>query len=107
MGEPTPSGLYPAFTLAQLRSAMDMAFLQRAEGMLAARAPAPLDHALLLASLDARRGAVRPSGPPIDETIEGADDRASGWWWGLARVRFSRSCGCFNRAEAGRRFNAP
>jgi len=83
---------------------MDMAFLRRAERMLVPHAPARLDHAVLLASLDARR-AVRPASPSIDETIEEPliELLLSGGAW---RGAVSAQCGCFNRAEAGRRFNA-
>ena len=83
---------------------MDMTFFRHAERMLAPHAPARLDHALLLASLDARR-AVRPICAPADEAIEEPliELLLGGETW---RSASSAQRGCFNRAEAGRRVNA-
>lgn len=80
---------------------MDMTFLRRAERMLTSQAPARLDHSLLLASLGARRAC-----PSIDEMIEEPliELLVVGAAW---RSAISAQHGCFNRAEAGRRFNAP
>ena len=84
---------------------MDMTFLRRAEQMLAQDAPARLDHALLLASLVARRAAP-PAGTPSDEAVEEPmiELLLSGGAW---RRALATQHGCFNRAEAGRRRNAP
>ncbi len=80
---------------------MDMTFLRHAERMLVPHAPARLDHALLLASLGAR-----PACQPADEMIEEPliELLLSGGAW---RRASSAQRGCFNRAEAGRRLNAP
>ncbi len=83
---------------------MDMAFFRRAERMLAPHAPARLDHALLLASLAARR--APPPCQPANECVEDPliEILLGGSAW---RNASSAQCGCFNRAEAGRRINAP
>jgi hypothetical protein len=81
---------------------MDMAFLQRARQMLGESRAAPLDHGLLLASLACRAphctGDECPVEEPLVELLTAGPD-----WRRAARAQG----GCFNRAEAGRRRNAP
>ena len=94
---------------------MDMAFLRRAERILEEREPIRLDHALLMAALSAQQSAIvsgrprqapheRPR-PPCAAFVE--DDPLielllAGPRW---REAANRQCGCFSRAEAGRRIN--
>ena len=86
---------------------MDMAFLRRAEQMLAERHPARMEHQELLAALWAERAARAAQAPPLtpcartdeDPLIEillGGPDR---------RRALVAQRGCFSRAEAGRRVN--
>jgi hypothetical protein len=89
---------------------MDMAFLRRAERMLAEQRPAPLDHSVLLAALAAQqsvRGAALSVSAPAESGMAEADALAEilragpGWRKAMAAQR-----GSFSRAEAGRRVNA-
>ena len=89
---------------------MDMAFLHRAERMLALGEPARIDHSILVATLAAQRKAqlamaVRtestiaaqpPGEEPLVELVLGGP---------LWRQALSAQRGCFSRAEAGRRIN--
>ena len=92
---------------------MDMAFLRRAERILEERHELRLDHALLVAALSAQQTAsaaghakIQAAQPragvsedePLIEVVLG------GPRW---REAATRQKGCFNRAEAGRRINAP
>ena len=86
---------------------MDMAFLRRAERMLAPRQPAPLDHPVLLAALAACE-VTRGAGQGGIGVFEGPDEPlvelmlgGTGWRRALPEL-----AGCFSRAEAGRRINA-
>ena len=94
---------------------MDMAFLRRAERILEEREPIRLDHALLMAALSVQQSAIvsgrprqaRPerARPPCAVLLE--DDPLielllAGPRW---REAATRQCGCFSRAEAGRRIN--
>jgi hypothetical protein len=88
-----------------------MSFLRRAERMLDERRPARLDHELLIAALDAQRmAAAAQAGPAAaSQPAPGEDEplvelllAGPGW-----RRAASRQRGCFSRAEAGRRINAP
>ena len=86
-----------------------MAFLRRAERMLAARHVPRLDHAMLVATLAAHRPQAPASGhTPISEpTGPGVEDPLvelllAGPDW---RRAISAQRGCFSRAEAGRRVN--
>ncbi len=93
---------------------MDMAFLRRAERILEEREPLRLDHALLLAALSAQHQAIaagrpRPAARPAREASCTEDDPLielllAGPRW---REAATRQRGCFSRAEAGRRINAP
>jgi hypothetical protein len=88
---------------------MDMAFLHRADRMLAHGEPARIDHSMLVATLAAQRqaqAAIRtrpaavaaypPSDEPLVELLLGGPSRHQA----LAAQR-----GCFSRAEAGRKIN--
>ena len=94
---------------------MDMAFLRRAERILEEREPIRLDHTLLMAALSAQQSAIvsgRPRQAPHERPrpqcaafVE--DDPLielllAGPRW---REAANRQCGCFSRAEAGRRIN--
>jgi len=84
---------------------MDMAFLKRTERMLGRSEPAPLDHALFVAGLSA--GRTRPPCPtaraaPVEEPLVDLLLGGEG-----SRRAAAAQRGCFNRAEAGRRRNAP
>ncbi|WP_162806649.1 hypothetical protein [Sphingosinicella terrae] len=91
-----------------------MGFIRRAERILEDRQPLRLDHGLLVAALAAQQTAsvaARPGPPPavIPAAVEGEDDpiiellnAGPGWRRAACRQR-----GCFSRAEAGRRVNAP
>jgi hypothetical protein len=81
---------------------MDMAFLQRARRMLGESRPAPLDHELLLASLACRMARIVAEDVAIEEPVVELLTAGPDW------QRATRAQGgCFNRAEAGRRRNAP
>ncbi|MDQ4087519.1 MAG: hypothetical protein M3177_05865 [Pseudomonadota bacterium] len=90
---------------------MDMAFLQRAERMLARGEPVRIDHAIFIATLAAQRQATvtihlqvhptssrdrEPAEEPLVELLIGGPS----WRQALRAQR-----GCFSRAEAGRRIN--
>jgi hypothetical protein len=88
---------------------MDLAFLRRAERMLANRQPARLDHSMLCAALAAQRlvdAAAHLQGPaggtsqPVDDPLTELLTAGPGW-----REALADQCGCFSRAEAGRRIN--
>ena len=81
---------------------MDMAFLQRARRMLGDSHAAPLDHRLLLASLAGRAMLRADSDPAIEEPLVELLSAGPDW-----RHAARAQAGCFNRAEAGRRRNAP
>ena len=92
---------------------MDMAFISRAERLLAEERPARLDHSILVATLAASRCAqaqesirVRIAAAPAAGGSE--DDLVElllcGPRW---RQALSAQQGCFSRAVAGRRINAP
>ena len=90
---------------------MDMGFLRRAERMLGDRQPLRLDHHLLVAAVAAQQvsAATRVRLCTLDTEVEPDDEplieillAGPGWRRAAARQR-----GCFSRAEAGRRFNAP
>ncbi len=92
---------------------MDMAFLRRAERILEEREPVRLDHSLLIAALSAQQTAVvaaRRSASACRPRAAAAEDDPlvelllAGPRW---REAASRQRGCFSRAEAGRRINAP
>jgi hypothetical protein len=90
---------------------MDMAFLRRVERLLAEREPALLDHMMLVAALAAGRascgqGTPQPSGQSVAEPLEEplVELLTAGPDW---RRALSAQRGCFSRAEAGRRVNAP
>ena len=90
---------------------MDMAFLRRAERLFARSEPAPLDHMMLVAALAAGRasggqGTAEPSGQSAAEPVEEplVELLTAGPDW---RRASSAQRGCFSRAEAGRRVNAP
>jgi hypothetical protein len=92
---------------------MDMAFLRRAERILEERQPLRLDHALLIAALSAQHTAgvtARPRCEAVQPRPALAEDDPlievvlGGPRW---REAATRQQGCFNRAEAGRRVNAP
>ena len=92
---------------------MDMAFLRRAERHCWTTAePARLDHALLMAALAAQQSASaagRPRRPTRRRPPARRDDPLielllAGPGWRRAAVG---QRGCFSRAEAGRRINAP
>ena len=90
---------------------MDESFQLRAKRLLNGRQPAPLDHAMLTATLTAQQ-AVSPAacaqaragnghspsaeGDPLTEIVLAAPG-----WQDAAQAQH----GCFNRAEAGRRLN--
>ena len=90
---------------------MDMNFLRRAERMLAHRQPMRLEFGILVATLAAQRVATAAEREPelcLDRQ-EGDDEplielllAGPGW-----RKALSAQGGCFSRAEAGRRVNAP
>ncbi len=89
---------------------MDMAFLRRAQRMLEGRAPARLDHSMLLASLAAQR-AVDAGAQAV---ATGAGERRRGEEEPLVellvagpdwRSAASAQHGCFSRAEVKRRVN--
>jgi len=78
---------------------MDMAFLRRAEQMLARAEPAPLDHRLLVASIDS----LRPPPPNARQGVRAIDPLVEILVNGSARREaILAQQGCFNRAEAGR-----
>jgi hypothetical protein len=89
---------------------MDMAFLRRAQHMLAQHHPVRIDHSILVAALAAEREAhgapIRLHLPPPPETACGEEPMVElliggpGWRQALWAQR-----GCFSRAEAGRRVN--
>jgi len=92
---------------------MDMAFLRRAERMLEERQPLRLDHNLLVAAVSAQQTAIVAARaqsvivPPRSAVVN--DDPLielllAGPRW---REAATRQKGCFSRAEAGRRINAP
>ena len=92
---------------------MDMAFIRRAERMLAPERPVRLDHTILVATLSAQREAqavvlagarlVAEADPLVpDEPM--VELLLAGPRW---RQAISAQRGCFSRAEAGRRVNAP
>ena len=92
---------------------MDMAFLRRAERILEERESLPLDHQLLVAALAAQQQSVTVTSragvvvaarigpseedPLMELLLAGPRGREAG----------TRQKGCFSRAEAGRRINAP
>jgi hypothetical protein len=88
---------------------MDMAFLRRAERLLAARHVTRLDHAMLVATLAAHRPHMpksagravdEPAGPSVEEPIVELLLCGPDWQRAISAQR-----GCFSRAEAGRRIN--
>ena len=92
---------------------MDMAFLRRAERMLEDRQPLQLDYGLLVAAVSAQQTAIAAagaervtfqprSGPVDDDPL--IELILAGPRWREAAIR---QRGCFSRAEAGRRVNAP
>ncbi len=92
---------------------MDMAFLHRAERMLAHGQPVRIDHSILLATLAAQRQAhvrlsIRTEGrAPTASTVREeplVELLLGGPSW---RQALSAQRGCFSRAEAGRTINAP
>ena len=92
---------------------MDMAFLRRAERMLEERQPLRLDHNLLVAAVCAQQTAIvaaRAQSVTVPLRAEAIDDDPlievllAGPRW---REAATRQKGCFSRAEAGRRINAP
>jgi hypothetical protein len=93
---------------------MDMAFLRRAQQMLGDRQPVRLDHDLLMAALAAQRtvsaAAARPQADAAPLRAADAPEDSltelllAGPGW---RRAASQQRGCFSRAEAGRRINAP
>ena len=92
---------------------MDMAFIRQAERMFAQERPARLDHALLLAALAAQRRAraeprIEVCVLPVDPA-QAREDALVELVLGGPRWRQALSAqrGCFSRAEAGRRVNAP
>jgi hypothetical protein len=90
---------------------MDMAFLRRAERMLADREPARLDHSVLIALLAAQQAAAAAgqAGSPAGGRCAPAreDDPLIEILLGGPRWRQASAAqrGCFSRAEAGRRVN--
>ena len=91
---------------------MDMAFLRRAERMLADQ-PARIDHAILVAALAAQReangrAAVRASVAATLEAGRGEEPMVELLLGGPSwRQALWAQRGCFSRAEAGRRVNVP
>jgi hypothetical protein len=91
---------------------MDMAFLRRAERILEEREPARLEYSLLVAALSAQQTTlvtVRSRQAALPRRAAGEDDPLTelllaGPRWREAAIR---QCGCFSRAEAGRRVNGP
>ncbi|HEX8642151.1 MAG TPA: hypothetical protein VF704_13485 [Allosphingosinicella sp.] len=89
---------------------MDMAFLDRAERMLALGEPARIDHSILLATLAAQRRENGSHGVSIEAAVTGGalDEEPlielvlAGPTW---RQALAAQRGCFSRAEAGRRIN--
>ena len=92
---------------------MDMAFLRRAERILEERESLPLDHQLLVAALAAQQQSVTVTsrarvvvasriGPSEEDPL--IELLLAGPRW---REAATRQQGCFSRAEAGRRINAP
>jgi hypothetical protein len=88
---------------------MDMAFLRRAERLLAARHVTRLDHAMLVATLAAHRPQMpdsvqtpmaEPVGASVEDPLVELILAGPDWRRALAAQR-----GCFSRAEAGRRIN--
>ncbi len=90
---------------------MDMAFLRRAERMLAYRHAARLDHSILIATLAAQQSTIVAARVQVHASAGAArrceDDplielllAGPGWRQALRAQR-----GCFSRAEAGRRIN--
>jgi hypothetical protein len=89
---------------------MDVAFLLRAQRLLAERQPAKLEHSLLVAALEAQRstGVVRARARIVTRRDRGEEEALvelllAGPRW---RQAASEQQGCFSRAEAGRRINA-
>ena len=96
---------------------MDMAFLRRAERILEEREPIRLDHALLMVALSVQQSAIVGARPRQGPQARARPPRAAvaeddplielllaGPRW---REAANRQCGCFSRAEAGRRINGP
>ena len=92
---------------------MDMAFLRRAGQLLGDREPVRLDHSLLMAALAAQQSASAAARPSTDRPATRVDITPDdpltelllagpGWKRAACQQR-----GCFSRAEAGRRINAP
>ncbi|MGZ8998261.1 MAG: hypothetical protein ACXW2T_05315 [Allosphingosinicella sp.] len=84
---------------------MDMAFLLRAQRLLADQPAAKLDFAVLTAVLAAQRaaGAAATQPPPVAKNEEALVELlVAGPDW---RKAASAQQGCFSRAEAGRRGN--
>jgi len=90
---------------------MDMGFLRRAERLLAREQVARIDHEMLIAALATRRhveagnlgmSPVESSAEPVEEPL--VELLLAGPDW---RRALSAQCGCFSRAEAGRRVNDP
>lgn len=84
-----------------------MGFLRRAERLLARDRAARFDHEMLVAALATRRHVEACSvAPPADEPVEEplVELLLAGPDW---RRALSAQCGCFSRAEAGRRVNDP
>jgi hypothetical protein len=87
---------------------MDMAFLRRAQQLLADRTPVRLDHALLMAALAAQQSAsaaraqaeAPASDPASEDPLTELLLAGPGW-----RRAACQQGGCFSRAEAGRRIN--
>ena len=90
---------------------MDMAFLWRAQRLLAQGRPARLDHPMLLALLAARRAASGTLPPRAPVTMNGEspcpEEPIVELLLGGPRWRHALSAqrGCFNRAVAGRAVN--
>jgi hypothetical protein len=90
---------------------MDMAFLYRAERMLAQGQPARIDHSILVATLAAQRAHVKieDEGRPLPTASLAADEPLVELLLGgpARRQALSAQQGCFSRAEAGRLINVP
>jgi len=90
---------------------MDMAFLHRAEPILAQGQPARIDHSLLVAAVAAQRAHVAADveSRPLQAISRVTDEPlvellVCGPAW---RQALSAQRGCFSRAEAGRKINVP
>ena len=91
-----------------------MGFIRRAQRILEDRQPVRLDHNLLVSALAAQQTAslaARPASAPDEPPAAAGGEEdplielltaGPGWRRAACRQR-----GCFSRAEAGRRFNAP